>query len=437
MMKPIFDNRLVQSIFLINLVKYLLYLYVDLRQKKCYEIKQIPKYILDAYKECGEVSLEEFEKSQSYNNSKMVFGLINRATAFVLNWLIVMYGIYPLIWEFIYLKISSNEYVSSLLFCGAMMLLDFPVNLVFDLYYTFVLEQKYGFNNSTLSIYFMDQVKSLMLVLVLGPILLSVIIYVSNNTGKYFYIYIVLVQLVFSLIIAIIYPILIIPIFNKLTPIDDEELSMKITNICNKVNFPLNNVYKMDASIRSNHGNAFFVGVFSSKSIVLFDTILDFPQDEIIAIIGHEIGHWKNWDNYKSFLFSFLQTLSILYIFHLTYSWDALYSSFGFSLDLKFGGRNLVISLLVFSYVISPFSSIFGILHSTISQYKEYRADEFSFSLGLGNSMACSLFRLSRKSSSCMIFDPVYSFIHLSHPSVCDRIVNIKRLKERKNPLLK
>ncbi|KAJ1608181.1 hypothetical protein OJ253_2026 [Cryptosporidium canis] len=433
MVQSVFGSTLVQVIFLINLIKYLLYLYVDLRQKKCYEIEEIPKYILEAYKDCGEVSQEEFKKSQSYSNSKMVFGLVNRAVTFLVNWIFVFYVVYPLVWESIYTRISSNEYVSSLLFCGVMALLDYPISLAFDVYYTFVLEEKYGFNNSTWKIFIMDQIKSGLLVGILGTILLTVMIYIANNTGKYFYVYIAIVQFAFIFIISIIYPIIIVPIFNKLTPIENQELSEKISSLCREVKFPLKNLYQMDASLRSNHGNAFFSGAFRSKSIILFDTILDFPQDEIVAIIGHEIGHWKNWDNYKLLFFSFIQTFATLFIFHLTFSWDELYLAFGFSLSPESGGRNLILSLLVFSYVMSPFGSIVGILHSIMSQRCEYMADEYSFNLGLGNSLARSLFRLSKKSSSCMIFDPIYSFIHLSHPTVSDRIVNLKKLADKEN----
>ncbi|OII72906.1 uncharacterized protein cubi_02137 [Cryptosporidium ubiquitum] len=432
-MQTIFGNQLVKGIFLINFIKYLLYLYVDFRQKKCYEIKEVPKYILEAYKDCGELSNKEFKKSQSYSNSKMVFGIINRAVTFFINWVFVFYVIYPLMWELIYTKITSNEYFSSLLFCAAVILLDYPISLAFHLYYTFVLEEKYGFNNSTLKIYIMDQIKSGILITVFGVVLIPLLIYIANNTGKYFYVYIALVQFAFIFIISIIYPIIIVPIFNKLTPVEDKELAEKIGVLCKDVKFPLKNLYQMDASLRSNHGNAFFSGAFKSKSIILYDTILDFPKDEIVAIIGHEIGHWKNWDNYKLLFFSFIQTFATLFIFHLTFSWDELYLSFGFSLDPKLGGRNLILSLLVFSYVLSPFSSIFEILHSIMSQHAEYKADEFSFNLGFGDFLANSLFRLSKKSSSCMIFDPIYSFIHLSHPSVCDRIVNLKKLKDRKN----
>lgn len=432
-MQTIIGNYLVQGIFLINFVKYLLYLYVDFRQKKCYEIKEIPNYILEAYKDCGEVSIEEFKKSQLYSNSKMTFGLINRAVTFVINWVLVFYLIYPLMWEFIYTKISSNEYISSLLFCGAMMLLDYPISLIFDLYYTFVLEEKYGFNNSTLKIFIMDQIKSGLLISIFGTILLSLMIYIANNAGKYFYVYIALVQFTFIFVISTIYPTFIVPIFNKLTPIDNQELAEKINNLCKDVKFPLKNLYQMNASIRSNHGNAFFSGAFKSKSIILYDTILDLSQDEVVAITGHEIGHWKNWDNYKLLFFSFIQTFVTLFIFHLTFSWDELYLSFGFSLDPKIGGRNLILSLLVFSYILGPFSSIVGIFHSIMSQRAEYKADEFSFNLGLGDSLANSLFKLSKKSSSCMVFDPVYSFIHLSHPTVCDRIVNLKNLKNKKS----
>lgn len=432
-MQTVAGNTLVQGIFLINLIKYLLYLYVDLRQKKCYQIKEIPGYILEAYKDCGEISREEFEKSQSYSNSKMVFGLISRAVTFLVNWLLVFYMVYPFMWKLIYSRVSSNEYVSSLLFCGAMMLLDYPIGLAFDIYYTFVLEEKYGFNNSTWRVFVMDQIKSGVLTAVLGTALLTVMIYVANNTGKYFYVYIALVQFAFAFIISIVYPILIVPIFNKLTPVENEELAGKINDLCKEVKFPLSNLYQMDASLRSNHGNAFFSGAFKSKSIIIFDTILDLPQDEIIAIIGHEIGHWKNWDNYKLLFFSFVQTFAVLFIFHLTFSWDKLYLSFGFSLSPELGGRNLILSLLVFSYVVGPFGSIVGILHSIMSQHCEYKADEYSFNLGLGASLARSLFRLSKKSSSCMIYDPIYSFIHMSHPTICDRIVNLKKLANKDN----
>ncbi|KAK6589700.1 CAAX prenyl protease [Cryptosporidium xiaoi] len=426
-----FDNYLLRGIFLINLIKYIVYLYIDLRQKKCYKLKELPKHVVDAYKDCGEVSNDEFNKSQSYNNDKMVYGLIKKAVGFIFDWVIVAYFIYPKIWNYVYVNISSNEYVSSLIFSGIIMSLDYPINILFDLYYTFVLEEKHGFNNSTARIFIVDQLKSIILISIMGSILLSAIIYVANNTGKYFYVYIAIVQFVFMLAIIIIHPIIIVPLFNKLTPVANEELAGKINNLCNEVNFPLKNLYQMDASLRSNHGNAFFTGIFNSKSIVLYDTIMDFPQDEIIAIVGHELGHWRNWDNFKMLLFTLLQSLAVLYLFHLTYTWDDLYLSFGFSLDPKYGGRKLITSLLVFSFVQHPISPIIGICRSIMSQYNEYKADEFSFNLGFGDSLARSLFRLSKKSSGCMIFDPIYSFIHLSHPSVCDRILNIRKLKTK------
>lgn len=427
----IFGDRLLQIIFFINFLKYSFYLYVDLRQKKCYEIKEIPKYIVDAYKDCGEVNNAEFEKSQAYSNSKMVFNIFKKAVGFILNWAFVIYFVYPLIWKYIYKNITSNEYIASLLFSGAIILLDYPVSLIFDLYYTFILEEKYGFNNSTLIIFIKDQIKSALLMVIFGSILLPIMIYIANNTGKYFYVYIALVQFLFTFILIAIYPVFIVPLFNKLTPIENQELVTKINDLCRDVKFPLKNIYQMDASIRSSHGNAFFSGAFKSKSIVLFDTILDFPQEEIIAIIGHEIGHWKNWDNYKILFFSFIQTLLTLYLFHLTFNWDDLYTCFGFSLDSELGGRKFLLSLLVFSYIQGPISSLIGIFQSIISQYNEYKADEFSFSLGFGDSLCRSLFRLHKKSSSCMIFDPIYSFIHLSHPSVCDRIIKLKSLKNK------
>ncbi|KAH8740822.1 hypothetical protein FG386_003061 [Cryptosporidium ryanae] len=427
----LFNNRLLQGIFLMNLTKYILYLYVDLRQKKCYKIKELPKHIVDAYKDCGEVSDDEFKKSQLYSNDKMVYGLVKKAFGFIFNWTIVAYFVYPKIWNYVYANISNNEYISSLLFSGIMMFLDYPINVLFDLYYTFVLEEKYGFNNSTIKIFILDQLKSVMLIGIIGSVLLSVMIYVANNTGKYFYVYIAVVQFLFTLVIIVIHPIIIVPLFNKLTPVENEELAGKINNLCNEVNFPLKNLYQMDASLRSNHGNAFFTGIFNSKSIVLYDTIIDFPQDEIIAIVGHELGHWKNWDNFKTLFFSFFQSLVILYVFHLSYTWDDLYTCFGFSLDSKYGGRKFITSLLAFSFIQSPITSIIGICNTAMSQYCEYKADEFSFKLGFGDSIARSLFRLSKKSSSCMIFDPIYSFIHLSHPSVCDRILNIRKLKSK------
>lgn len=278
--------------------------YLDIRQwKKFLSAKAIPSELKHPL-----ISEELFKKSLDYCKDKSSFGLAETLVMFVEGVVLIYAGYLPFAWDTAayiatYLDIiaESNstmykEIMITTFFVFLLTIHDTFVGLPFSLYRTFVIEQKHGFNKSTLSLFLRDKVMTLGLTFIIGLPVLSLVIYIVRWGGEYFFFYVWVFLCAVSLIIMTIYPTYIAPLFNKYTKLDEGELYQAVEALAKRVSFPLTEIYVVDGSKRSAHSNAYFYGFFKNKRIVLFDTLIkQVTQDELLAILGHEIGHWALW----------------------------------------------------------------------------------------------------------------------------------------------
>ncbi|KAL7065717.1 peptidase family M48 domain-containing protein [Cryptosporidium serpentis] len=378
------------------------------------------------------ITEECFLLSQCYGLAKWNFNMIDSILDFIIEWTLIFTLYYPYIWNYVNLYISSNEYIASIFFILISSIITYSINIIFSLYNKFVLEEKFGYNRTTLKLFIIDEIKSIFLILIIGIPILLCFIFITKNLGTYFYLYLGGALFIMQALLYMIYPILILPLFNKLKPISDDILTEKIKKLCKIVHFPLGKLFEMDASTRSSHGNAFFTGIFNAKQIVLFDTILDFPRNEILAILLHEIGHWYNMDNYKSLLISIFNTFFFLYLFHISMTSKLLYTCFGFQLNPETGNSYVILSLFSFMIVQAPISMIISIIPLIISRNNEYNADKFCASFGFSKELISGLFRLGNRSSVPLIYDRLYSLFYCSHPNIIERVEYLKMLQKKR-----
>ncbi|EEA05805.1 peptidase family M48 domain-containing protein [Cryptosporidium muris RN66] len=426
------EDFLLRFIFALYLIKFTFFTYIKFRQYKCLKLKQIPDRVKKMVEGFDPITEECFLLSQSYGLARWEFNMVNSTLDFIIEWTLIFTLYYPYIWSFVNLYISNNEYIASVFFVLLSSIITYSIGIIFSLYDKFVLEEKFGYNRTTLKLFIIDEIKSIFLMLVIGTSVLFCFIFITKNLGTYFYLYLGGILIVIQALLYMIYPTLILPLFYKLRPISDDILAEKITKLCKIVHFPLGKLCEMDASTRSTHGNAFFTGLFNAKQIVLFDTILDFPRNEILAILLHEIGHWYNMDNYKSLLISIFNTFFFLYLFHISMTSKLLYTCFGFQLNPETGESYVILSLFSFMIVQAPLSMIISIISLIISRNNEYNADKFCASFGFSNELISGLFRLNKRSSVPLIYDRLYSLFYCSHPNIIERVEYLKMLQKKR-----
>lgn len=370
----------------------------------------IPEHLKDIYPE------EEHKKQIAYHTEYYrydiwhdLFYLIISLVVFAFQFL----GQYDLWLR----KHIENEFLLTLTFFAGSGLVFYLIQLPFDYYETFVIEQKYGFNTTTIKTYVTDQLKSLLLGIIIGLPLLWIVFQFFVFAGTYFWLYTWLVILAFSLFITFFYSKLIVPLFNKQTPLPDGELKDAIYDFCKKVNFPVKEIYILDASKRSKKANAYFTGFGKNKRIVLFDTLVEqITTDEIVAVLSHEIGHFKHKHIIKTFVLSSVQMLFTLYILslfinnkHLAMALGSPYPSFH-------------LGIISFSILFSPISTVISIAFNYLSRYFEKQADLFAVSYKQSTSLRSALKKLSRANYSLLTPHPLYVKIYYSHPPLIDRI---------------
>ncbi|MCR6573472.1 M48 family metallopeptidase [Campylobacter insulaenigrae] len=318
---------------------------------------------------------------------------------------------------FLYLKdffIEENSTFENTLFLLAFLLILSILNLPLGYYESFIKDKKHGFSNMTLTLFVKDSLKSLILMLIFGFLIIYSLVFCFEFFGNYWWI--VAFALSFSIIIIInlIYPTFIAPIFNKMTKLDDEKLLEKITNLMHKCGFSANGVYIVDASKRDKRLNAYFGGLFKSKRVVLFDTLLKaLKENELIAVLGHELGHFVHKDLVKMLFMSALMLFALFFIFaHLPKSFyiqshlDEVNAGV-FALLIIFGN--------IFTFFVSPFIN-------KMSQKNEFNADLHGAELSSKNDMKDALIALAKENKAFIKSSPMYTFFYLSHPCIYDRI---------------
>jgi len=363
---------------------------------------------------------DRYEKSQQYEKENQKFGKLTSSFSLVLMVAMLFLAGFAVVdnWA---REISANQIVIALVFFGILGLVMDIVNTPFSLYDTFVIEEKYGFNKTTLKTFILDKAKGWILSLIIGGGLLALIIWFYMLTGKMFWIYTWLLMSAFMVFITMFYSTLIVPLFNKQTPLEEGELKTAIRNFAEKVNFKLDNIFVIDGSKRSTKANAYFSGLGAKKRIVLFDTLIeDLDTEEIVAVLAHEIGHYKKKHTKKGMIISVLQTGLTLYILSLLIVNPELSKALG----AEQTGFHL--GLIAFGILYSPVSTVLGLGMNIFSRKNEFEADAFAGKNYKEEALRTALKKLSVKNLSNLRPHPAVVFFHYSHPPLLERLKKLK-----------
>ncbi|MDL2262240.1 M48 family metallopeptidase [Bacteroidales bacterium OttesenSCG-928-I21] len=375
--------------------------------------KPIPKALSDVYDN------KKYKIQQEYKFENYRFGIITSSFSFIIIVLMLLFQGFAFV-DMLASKLSDYYILKALFFFLIIFLASDILNIPFDVYDTFVIEKKYGFNKTTIKTYIFDKIKSWTISLIIGGGLLSAIIYLYSLNPHYFWLFAWLLIIVFSIFMNMVYSSLIVPLFNKQTPLEDGELRTAIINFGEKAGFCISNIFVIDGSKRSTKANAYFSGIGSKKRIVLYDTLIEEMRiDEIVSVLAHEIGHYKHKHIYKNLIFSIFETGFMLYIFGLFASSDILSQSLGVE------AANFHIALIAFGIIYSPISTILGIFSNIQSRKAEYQADNFAKNYGLEKSLVSALKKLSSHNMSNLTPHPLVVFVEYSHPPVNSRITNL------------
>ena len=322
-------------------------------------------------------------------------------------------------------SLTDSVVWQTILFVVGLSVVSSVLDIPFDYYATFRIEEKYGFNKTTRRVYWLDTVKELVLSLVLGGVLLALVVWFYTWAGTYFWLYAWGAVTLFSVFMAMFYSQLIVPLFNKQTPLQEGSLRDKIQAFAGKVGFKLDNIYVIDGSKRSTKANAYFTGLGPKKRVVLYDTLIDeLTEEEIVAVLAHEVGHYKKRHTLRSMAVSVIQMGVLFWLFSLCVNNVALSEALG-------GDRAYFqLGLIAFAILYSPVNLILGIGMNVWSRSNEYEADAFAARYYEGDYLVSGLKKISVKSLSNLTPHPLYEYVYYSHPSLLKRIDAIKRIHE-------
>jgi STE24 endopeptidase len=359
---------------------------------------------------------ENYTKQRAYDKVKSNFSIISSSFSFILILLMLFFNGFVFVDE-LAKSYTENKILLPLVFFAILMLASDILTTPFSFYSTFVIEEKFGFNRTTIKTYILDKIKGALISVIIGGGLMALFIWFYNYSGELFWLWTWGVFAAFMILITMFYASVIVPLFNKLTPLADGDLKDEITEYCNKVDFKLDNLFIMDGSKRSSKANAFFSGLGAKKRIVLYDTLAnDYTKEEITAVLAHEIGHYKKKHTLTSMLVSILQVGLMLFVLSLVINRPE------FSLALGLKEKSFHVSLLVFSLLYSPLSMLIGVTMNIISRKNEYEADNYAKSTYNAEPLVSSLKKLSVDSLSNLTPHPYYVFVNYSHPTLLQRI---------------
>ncbi|MDD3322380.1 MAG: M48 family metallopeptidase [Paludibacter sp.] len=362
---------------------------------------------------------EKYAQQQDYFRTNAGFGLLTSTFSFVVTLAMFAFGGFAWVDQLVQNVILSAVF-TPVLFFAVLYFANDIISIPFELYDTFVIEQKFGFNKVTPSIYILDKLKGYLLTIFIGGGLLSLIIWIYTLTPEYFWLLAWAAITVFSLFMTMFYSEMIVPLFNKQTPLEEGELRTEIEKFANKTGFNLSNIFVIDGSKRSTKANAYFSGLGKKKRIVLYDTLMDkLSVDEIVAVLAHEVGHYKFKHSLKNMAISIPSTLVLFYVFGLILQSDALSQALGGT------EASFQLNAVAFSILYSPISMVLDIFSNVISRKFEYQADNFASNHGFGEQLTSGLKKLSATSLSNLMPHPLYVFFHYSHPTLYQRITNI------------
>ena len=366
---------------------------------------------------------EEYAKSMAYGTAKYRFEMLTALVSTVGILAAIILGWFS--WLDGQLRDRlSNDLLITVLFGAILIVVATLANLPAGYYSTFVIEEKYGFNKSTKKLFIQDAIKQLVISLALGLVLLYAVAWIYQELQNQFWIIAWALFAAFSLFMFIFGTRIFLPMFNKLKPLPEGELRTAVEEYCQKQGFPLSKLYEMDASKRSTKLNAFFSGMGRVKIIGLYDTLIEkLTVQETVAVLAHEVGHYKRKHVYTMFIFSNIQTLVIFSLM----GW--LLSNPNLSKALGSDVPSFHLSMLAFFLLFTPVSTLLGLINNTFSRRNEYQADQYSIDTypGAREYMYSALKKLSRESLTNLNPHPVYVAVNYSHPPILDRLAHLKK----------
>ena len=374
----------------------------------------IPQELADVY------DTETYRKSQDYKKVNAKFSTLTSSLMLVITLLFFVLDGFAFV-DQIARSISDNEIIVGLIFFGIIMLGSDILTTPFSYYKTFIIEERFGFNKSTPKLFLADKLKGWLMTIIVGGGLLALVIWFYQISGSLFWVYAWIVFAVFALVMNMFYAKLIVPLFNKQTPLEEGSLRNKIEQYAATVGFKLNNIFVIDGSKRSTKANAYFSGFGSEKRITLYDTLInDLEEDEIVAVLAHEVGHYKKNHIIVNLFASVILTGFTLWLLGI------FISNSIFSEALGVAEPSFHIGLIAFGILYSPISGITDFLMSILSRKFEYQADNFAKNTYAGDPLISSLKKLSRNSLSNLTPHPLYVKLHYSHPTLLQRYRNLK-----------
>ncbi|SIQ81192.1 M48 family metallopeptidase [Maribacter ulvicola] len=374
----------------------------------------IPEDLNDVY------NTEEYEKSQAYKLTNYKYNLFTSVFSLLLILAFLLFGGFAWV-DSIAQNQSDNTIVQALVFFGIIMIGSDMINIPFSYYQTFVIEESFGFNKTTKATFFIDKLKQWLMTVIVGGTMLSLIIWFFQWAGTAFWLYTWALIAIFTLFINVFYSRLIVPLFNKQEPLEEGTLKEKIKNYAAQVGFDLQQIFVINGSKRSTKANAYFSGFGKEKRVTLYDTLIDdLEEEEILAVLAHEIGHYKKKHIVYNLVTSILLTGFMLLILSFFINNPEV------SLAIGVDSPSFHASLIGFGILYSPISEITGLLMNYFSRKFEYQADDYAKKTYAAIPLVTALKKLSKNSLSNLTPHPAYVFMHYSHPPLIDRIRNLK-----------
>lgn len=372
------------------------------------------------------IDKETYHKSVEYTLAKARFGVFQTICGALFLTALICSGAFGTLDQFTSTW-TSGPYAHGIAFVILLSLIFSLFSAPFGAYSTFVIEERFGFNQQTLTLWLKDLIKSLLLSMFILIPLLAGLFWFMDRAGSYWWIYAFVFVAGFQILLTIVYPIWIAPLFNKFKPIDEGTLKAKLLDLAESAGFCVKGIYVMDGSRRSSHANAYFTGLAGSKRIVLFDTLISaLSEAETAAVLAHEIGHEKRGHIVKGLLLSLVFLLAGLWLISLLLNFAPLFSAFGFQ------SASLHAAVVIFAFASEPVAFFLGPFASSIQRAFEYEADRFAVDLtGSWSDLSTALLTLSKRSLSNLTPHPLYSFFYYSHPTLFERCEAMRKYAEQ------
>jgi STE24 endopeptidase len=374
--------------------------------------------ILALYKDKSEISKkisteEEYKQMQNYNRDKLFFGILKSIISALKDILTIKLRLNQKLFD----KFFRDTYMSEVVFFLATYNINSILETPFDMFSTFFIEHVHGFNKMTLGLFITDLIKKTMIINIIFFLLLNVVLKLVSNYLSSFWLYLWTFLSVFQIAMVVIYPVFIQPFFNKFTELADGSLKDKIKALSGKIGFKASKIFVMDGSKRSGHSNAYFVGLTKEKRIVLYDTLIDqLDEDEIIAVLCHEFGHWCNSHTLKLACNILIQQL---FLFWFT---NQLLNNEYFTKMLFYQDEPLIIKLMYASYFLNIMEYPVTLFNNIITRIFERESDLFAVQQGYGKDLSSALVKLSKENKGNLSPDYLYSTFNHSHPTLVERM---------------